>query len=215
MRRAVHSMALSYLMLAPLTPRVIADEGSLLRAVITPVIVAELSSHDSQESAWYNEKSKDKEKWMKMKVFGRESKTRLASWTEQSKTWVWLEEPQKYLSVQLTKLELRDKRLEFAATARTKARFKAWGRIPRLVQGAAGGEMWMEIEIAGSAAVGLRRLQDSQITTFKATFHDLQFNNDLASPLEDLVEDGLNDYVKRKNEKLCEKLEKSINKVTF
>ena len=34
-------------------------------------------------------------------------------------------------------------------------------------------------------------------------------------PLEDLVEDSLNDYVKRKNEKLCEKLEKSINKVTF
>lgn len=190
-----------------------AQDMPLLRSLIEGVVVAELSSHDSQDNAWYNERSKDKQKWMKSNLFGRQSKVKLASWTEESKSWVWLEDPHETLSVDLKQLALNDGRIEFAVAARAKARFKVWGRIPKLTKGMAGGTVWLEIEIAGSAAIANGRLADSKITTLHGTFGDLQFNNDLASVFEDLVEDSLNAHLKRDNEKLREKLERSINKV--
>src|SRR5262245_51326012 len=78
---------------ALMTSRAHAQDSLLLRKVVERAIVAEMKEHHSEETAWYNEKSKDKVKYLQMNLFGREIDKRVASWTEQTKTWVWIEEP--------------------------------------------------------------------------------------------------------------------------
>ncbi len=190
-----------------------AQDNPILRERLEQKIIEDLAEHNSQETAWYNEKSVDRQKWTDGKLLGR--KIRLASWTEQSKTWLWLEEPKSTLSLDLTHLAIRAGRIEFSATAKAKARFKAWGRIPKLAQAAVGGNVRAVIQIEGSAAIGPGTLTDSQITTFHVVLEDLQFNNPAAGPMEDLAKDALNDYMQDKNEKLRRSLEKAIDRVKF
>jgi hypothetical protein len=189
------------------------QDNPVLRERLEQKIVEDLSQHCSQETAWYNEKSVDKQKWTEGKVVGR--KIRLASWTEQSKTWLWLEDPQSTLSLDLQRLALRDGRLEFALTAKAKARFKAWGRIPKLAQASVGGNVVLAIEIDGSAAIGDGQLHDGKITKLRLQLDDLRFNKKAAHPVEGLLEDAVNDYVDDKNEKLRRSIEKAINRVHF
>jgi len=192
--------------------RAAAQDNPILRERLEQKILEELAKHGSEETAWVKEKSVDKQKWTGGKVLGR--KIRLASWTEQSKSWFWLEDP-KSTTFDLAQLTVRDGRLEFSASALARARFKVWGRIPKLVQASAGGVAQVRIEIAGSTAIGLGRLENSKLSSFKIRFEDLQFNNDLAHPWEDLAKDALNDYAEDKNEKLRGSLERAIDRVRF
>jgi len=194
-------------------PRAVAQDNPILRKLLEQKIVEELSEHHSEETAWYQEKSKNKVKYFQTNLFGREIDKKVASWTEETKTWIWLEEPAKTLSVKLTQFTLRDGRAEFALTMRAKAGFRVWGRIPRLVKGNASGTVWLDTEIAGSATLGGEGLKDGRITKLDGKLSDLQFNNDLGSPFERLITETLNDRVKSKNEKLRGSVEKAINKV--
>jgi hypothetical protein len=189
-----------------------AQESSLLRSLIERVIVGELESHDSQDTAWYDETSKDKRKVVQFNLFGREIDRKVASWTEEAKTWFWLENPAQTLSIELTHFAIRDARVEFGLSARAKVGFRVWGRIPRLAKGNASGTAWVTLQIEGSTALAGGKFADSRITRLEGTLRELQFNNDLASPLENLVTDALNDHVKHKNKKLRESVEKAINK---
>ena len=186
-----------------------------MRNLLQKVIVNELKSHDSEQSAWYNDKSKDKKKVAQFNLFGREIDHKLASWTEESKTWFWIEDPDHTLSLTLSQLTINEQRVEFALSARAKAGFRVWGRIPRLGRGNASGTVWVEFDVAGSAAVGGGGLKEATITKLAGKLDDLQFNNDLASPLEKLVVDALNDHVRDKNDKLRASVEKAINRVKF
>lgn len=188
-------------------------DNPILRKLIERKIREELNQHDSEDKAWYDEKSKDRVKYFQMNFFGREINRRVASWTEQSKTWVWLEDPEEKLALEVTHFAIRDGRVEFALSARAKAGFRVWGRIPRLAKGNASGTVWVKFEIEGSAALGGEGLKDSRITRLKANLSDLQFNNDLGSPFENLVVDALNNHVRKKNGKLCGSVEKAINRV--
>jgi hypothetical protein len=190
-----------------------AEDNPILRERLEQKLIEDISKHDSEETSWYNEKSVDRQKWTSGNLLGR--KIKLASWTEQSKSWVWLDDPRSTLSLDLTHLAIRDGRVEFAATAKAKARYKVWGRIPKLAQASVGGTVLAEFEIAGSAAVGAGQLQDSKITVFNGVLHDLTFNNKAGKAFEDLAKDSLNDYVKNKNEKLRRSLEKAIDRVHF
>jgi hypothetical protein len=192
-----------------------AQELPVVRNLLQKVIISELKSHDSQESAWYNEKSKDKKKVAQFNFFGREVDHKVASWTEESKTWFWIDDPDHTLSLTLSQLTIKEDRVEFALSARAKAGFRVWGRIPRLGKANASGTVWVEFDVAGSAAVGKGGLKDAQITKLAGKLNDLQFNNDLASPLERLVVDALNDHVRDKNDKLRASVEKAINRVKF
>ncbi len=189
------------------------QDNPILQEMLEQKIVEDLSKHHSQETAWYNEKKVDKQKWTEGKVIGR--KVRLASWTEESKSWVWLEDPRSTLTLDLERLAIRDGRVEFALTANAKARFKAWGRIPKFAQASVGGTVRMALVIEGSAAIGDGRLQESKITKFQGTLDDLKFNNKLGRPFDELVENALNDYVDNKNEKLRHSIEKAIDRVHF
>ncbi len=177
------------------------------------MLIAELKAHDSEETAWYDENTKDKRKVVQFNFFGREIDHRVASWTEQSKSWLWTEEPDNTLTLELRQFEVHDARLHFALDARAKLGFRVWGRIPRLVRGNASGTVWAKFTIEGSAAVGGGGLTDAKITKLKGKLRDLQFNNDLASPLERLVVDALNDHVRKKNKKLRRSVEKAIDRV--
>jgi hypothetical protein len=190
-----------------------AEDNPILQERLEQMIIAELSKHNSQETAWYSEKTRNKQKWSEGKVLGRP--IRLASWTEESKSWVWLEGPKSTLSLDLKRLAIRSGRIEFAVVANAQARFKAWGRIPKLAQASVGGTVRAQIDIEGSAEIGDGHLRDGKITTLKGEVHELQFNNDLAHPFEDIAKDSLNDYVKDNNEKLRTSLEKAINRVHF
>ncbi len=169
--------------------------------------------HASEETAWYNEKSVDRQKWTSGKLLGK--KIRLASWTEQSKTWLWLENPAESLELELTRLAVVEGRAEFALRAVAKARFKAWGRIPKLAKGAVGGNVLAKFEIEGSTSMAGGGFGGTQVTKFKGELTDLRFNNDLAHPFEDLVKDALNDYAQDKNAKLRRSVEKAVDRVRF
>ena len=199
--------------LAAIASPAAAQDMPLLRNLVEQRLIEEMAEHDSREAAWYKEKSVDKKKWTSGKILGR--KLRLASWTEQSKTWFWLEDPDATLSLELTRFSVRDARLEFAVTADGKARFKVWGRIPKLVRASAGGSARVKFEITGSTAIAGGGLTDSRVTKFQAKLTDLRFHNDLAHPFEDLVKDALNDYAKNKNDKLRKSIEKALDRVRF
>jgi len=184
-----------------------------VRKLFERMLIEELAQHDSREAAWYNEKTVGKKKWTSGKLLGR--KIRLASWTEESKTWFWLENPKQTLSLELERFAVRDARLEFALAAIAKAQFQVWGRIPKLARASASGSARVRFQIEGSTAIGGGGLQDSQITKFTGRLDDLRFNNDLAHPFEDLVKDALNDYVKNKNTKLRNDVERAIDRVHF
>jgi hypothetical protein len=190
-----------------------AEDNPVLRARLEQKMVEDLAKHNSQETAWHSEKSVDRQKWTSGKLLGR--KIRLASWTEESKSWVWLEDSPQTVSLDLKRLAIRDGRLEFSVLATAKARFKAWGRIPKFAQASVGGTVRVQIEIEGSAAVGEGHLENSKITTFRAVLDDLRFNNKAALPLQDLIEDSLNRYAEHKNEKFRGSLEKAIDRVRF
>jgi hypothetical protein len=192
-----------------------AQDIPILRRLLEQLLVAELSAHDSEENAWYDENSKDREKVVQFNFFGREIDKRVASWTERSKSWLWMEEPSQTLTLELRQFEVRDARLVFAVDARAKMGFRVWGRIPRLVRGNASGTVWAKFTIEGSAAVGGGGLTDAQITKLKGKLRDMQFNNDLASPFERLVVDALNDHVRKKNKQLRHSAEKAIDRVKF
>jgi hypothetical protein len=199
--------------LLPFSPPAAAQDNPILRERLEQKIIEELTRHSTQETAWHNEKSVDRQKWTSGKILGRP--IRVASWTEQSQSWIWLEDPQATTSLDLKQLVIRNGRVEFAAHATAQARFKVWGRIPKLVQASVGGTAHVYIEIAGSAAIGAGHLQDSKITVFDIRLENLQFNNDAIHPLEDLAKDALNDYADRKDEKLRKSLERAIDRVHF
>lgn len=190
-----------------------AQDIPLVRAMLQQQLVAEMHEHTSEDSAWFNEKSVNREKWTSGKLLGK--KMRLASWTEQSKTWLWLENPGETLEIEITRLNVVAGRAEFAVRATAKARFKAWGRIPKFAQASVGGNVLATFEIEGSTAMADGGLDGSTVTLFKGELKDLRFNNDLAHPLEDLVKDALNDYVNDKNHKMRRSVEKAIDRVRF
>jgi hypothetical protein len=212
MPRARHWLPLCCV-LAVAASRASAQDMPLLRSLVEKQFIQELTAHDSQESAWYEEKSVDRQKYTSGKLLGR--KLRLASWTEQSKSWFWLEDPASTLSFELQRFAVVDARLHFALAADAKARFKVWGRIPKFAQASAGGTALVRFEIEGSTAIGNGGLTNSQITRFDGRLHDLRFNNDLAHPLEDLVKDAVNDYAQNKNDKLKRSVEKALDRVRF
>jgi hypothetical protein len=165
----------------------------LISKLVERQLREELTSHDSQERSWYHEKSVNREKWTSGKVFGK--KTRLASWTEQSKTWFWMQDPRETLTLEVRRLAVRDARLEFALALRGKAGFNVWGRIPKLVRASASGTAQVDFEIEGSTAMKDGGLADSQISRLAGRLTDLRFNSDFGHPFEDLVKDALNDYI--------------------
>jgi hypothetical protein len=184
-----------------------------LRERLSQKITEELAKHDAEERAWYNEKSVNKQSWTSGKILGKP--IRLASWTEVSKSWVWLVDPKNTLHVDLKHLAVRNGRVEFEVSVAALARFKASGRIPKFAKAAVGGTVQMEVQLAGSAAVGEGGLTDAKITTFEGVLRDIQFNNDLAHPLEDLIKDALNSHVRKENARFRASLERAIERVKF
>jgi hypothetical protein len=192
---------------------VAAQDSPVLRERLSQLIVEELSKHSSRETAYHSKKSKPREKWTSGKVFGKP--IRLASWTEESETWFWFDDPVSTLSVELKQLNVVDGRIEFALAIQGRAQFKLHGRIPKLAKAAVGGSTRLSFELEGSALVGPGKLEKSEITRLTGRLDDLQFNNDAAGAFENLVKDSLNDYVVNRNDKVRRTVERAMNRVKF
>lgn len=191
----------------------VAQDSPVLRERLSQLIAEELSQHNTPDTAYHNKKSKPREKWTSGKVFGKP--IRLASWTEESETWFWFDDPAKTLTVELRRLNVVDGKIEFALAIRGRARFKLYGRVPKLAKGAVGGSTWLAFELEGSAQVGPGQLENSQVTRLAGRLDDLQFNNEAAGPFENLVKDALNDYIEDRNDKVRRTVEKAMNRARF
>jgi hypothetical protein len=192
---------------------VAAQDSPVLRERLSKLIVEELSQHNSQDTAYHTKKSKPREKWTSGKVFGKP--IRLASWTEESETWIWFDDPASTLSVELKRLNVVDGKIEFALAIQGRARFKLYGRVPKLAKAAVGGSTLLSFELQGSALVGPGKLEKSEITRLTGRLDDLQFNNDAAGAFENLVKDALNDYVENRNDRVRRTVEKAMNRAKF
>jgi hypothetical protein len=192
-----------------------AQDLPLVRSLLQSMVIEELSSHDSEDSAWCDDHTKRKKKIFQMNFFGREIDQQVASWTEETKSWIWIEQPDESLSLELTQFEPRDGRLYFGLAGRAKLGFRVWGRIQRLAKGNASGTVHVKFTLEGSTSMANGGLADSQITNLQGKLRELQFNNDLASPLEKLVVNALNDHDQNKNKKLRRSVEKAIDRVKF
>ncbi len=201
------------IVLAFAATKAVAQDMPLVRSLLQQQLVAEMHQHTSEQTAWYNEKSVDRQSWTSGKVLGK--KIRLASWTEQSKTWLWLEHPEESLDIEITKLRVVEGRAEFALRATARARFKAWGRIPRMIQASVGGTVLARFEIEGSTAMAGGGFSGTQVSFLQGRLDDLRFNNELARPFEDLIKDAMNDYTVDRNEKLRRTVERAVDRVRF
>lgn len=192
---------------------VAAQDSPVLRERLSQLIVEELSKHNSHDAAYHSKKTKPREKWTSGKVFGKP--IRLASWTEETETWFWFDDPASTLSVELKRLNVVDGRIEFALVIQGRARFKLYGRVPKLAKAAVGGSTRLSFDLEGSARVGYGKLEKSEITRLTGRLDDLQFNNGAAGAFENLVKDSLNDYIENRNDKVRRTVEKAMNRVKF
>lgn len=190
-----------------------AQDNPVLRERLSQLILEELSQHNSHDSAFHTKKNKPREKWTSGKVFGKP--IRLASWTEESETWFWFDDPVSTLSVELKRFNVVDGRIEFALSIQGRARFKLYGRVPKLAKAAVSGSTRLSFELEGSALVGPGKVEKSEITRLTGRLDDLQFNNDAAGAFENLVKDALNDYVENRNDKVRRTVEKAMNRAKF
>jgi len=192
---------------------VAAQDSPVLRERLSQLIIEELSQHNSQDTAYHSKKNKPREKWTSDKVFGKP--IRLASWTEETETWFWFDDPASTLSVELKRLNIVDGKIEFALVIQGRARFKLYGRVPKLAKAAVGGSTRLSFDLEGSALVGYGKLENSEITRLTGRLDDLRFNNGAAGAFENLVKDSLNDYIENRNEKVRGTVERAMNRVKF
>jgi len=188
-----------------------AADNPVIRKMIAAKITSELASHDSQKAAWHSSAKKKQKKWAKTKVFGREIKTLIAEWTEETKTWVWLDKPKQTLSVDIRRFEIKKGVIHFEAVAKAKAKLKAWGKIPNVVSADVKGSARPEITIAGSVRVADGRLSGASISKVEGKLRDVRFSNDALRAVQGLVQDALNIYIHQNESKMKKQLEKSIN----
>lgn len=189
------------------------QDSPVLRERLSQLIVAELSEHHSQDTAYHNHKSKPREKWTSGKVFGKP--IRLASWTEETETWFWFDDPASTLAVELRQLNVVDGRIDFALAIRGRARFKLYGRVPKLAKAAVSGSTHLSFELAGTALIGPGKLEQSKVHQLSGRLDDLQFSNDAAGMFENLVKDALNDYIEDRNDKVRRTVEKAMDRAKF
>src|ERR1043165_389719 len=87
----------------------LAQDNPVLRNLLSQMTRSELSKHSSKDTAFYSEGKQNHTEWAEIrnpithKVIG---KTIIAQYTDESRTWVWFDDPAHNLSVTVTRLEL-------------------------------------------------------------------------------------------------------------
>jgi hypothetical protein len=191
-----------------------AQDNPVLRDYFGRAAKKALAKHNSEESAWYSEKSEDHKEWAEKTVgvgrFKKTIKTIVVEWTQESKTWVWLDDSDKNLNINITKFELKDGTLQFGVTASGKAKGKAWGKIPNVVTADVKTSSNVEITIEGKAKISDSKFKDVEISKLTGKLSDLRFNKDALKAVQGLVQDCANEYVKFKNDDLKKDMKKTF-----
>jgi hypothetical protein len=182
-------------------------DNPVLAQLLAAKIKAALALYNSEDNAWYNDGKETED----IKVAG----VKVGSITYETKTWLWLDDPNENLTIDVYKLRLRDGELEIGISAHAKARFKAWGKVPKIVTTDVKGSARVEITIAGSARLAGTHITDANITKLDADLHDVRFSNDALKAIQGLIRDVMNQAVNRKEKDLARKIEQAMNEISF
>ena len=159
-------------------------DNPVLRRLLQEKAKRALSQHDSKERSWHSESSRTK----KIRVLGRV----VGSITTNVETWMWLDNPDQSLDIEVTQFDLTDDRISFGLVANGHARIWAWGHVPNVIKADVGGSARVSIGFSGSARIEGRNLTGVSIPNFDSNISDLRFNNDVLNALTGLVEESLN-----------------------
>jgi hypothetical protein len=177
---------------------VIAQDNSVLRDFLSRAAEKGISKHRSEQTAWYSEKNSRSGGVIRI--------------SKETKTWLWLAEPEKNLKIEITKFELKGDALNFGVTAKGKAKGKAWGKISNVVEADVKLSANVEIVIEGKARVSGGRFTNVEISKLSGEVKDLRFNNNALNALQDVVEECVNSYIVYQNDDLKKDLEQAIER---
>ncbi len=178
--------------------QVIAQDSQVLRDILSRAAEKRLSNYCSEAAAWYSEK--------KSKSGG------VVKVSKETKAWLWLDDPGKNLKVDITKLELKGNDLNFGVAAKGKAKGKAWGKIPNVVEADVRLVATVDIVIEGKAKIIKGRFTYVEISKLSGEVKDLRFNNDALNAVQDVVEECVNSYIVYQNNDLKKEIKKAIEK---
>jgi len=190
--------------------RAVADNPAIQKAMAQK-LKQELSKHRSEDTAWFNES--EREHKISKTVFGREIV--IARWSDEAKTWVWLDDPDSTLSVDVSRFTLKNGVVSFAVVAKGKAKAKAWAKVPNVVKGDVMATARVHIDLEGSCKIKEGKLAEAKITKLEGRISDFRPNNDLLKVIQGWLKDVANDYIKHNRDRYRTDLEKAINKTTF
>lgn len=188
-----------------------AQDNLVLRDYLSRAAKNSLAKYNSEKTAWYSEKSALKKEWAEVKVGGRVvGKTIVAEWTEESKSWLWLNDPDNNIDIKITKLKLNGEFLEFSLTGSGKAKGKAWGKIPKVVTADVESSANVEVTVEGKTKVRDGKFTEVEVSVVTGKLSDLRFNNDALKSVQGLVKDCANEYVKFKNDDIKNEVRKML-----
>lgn len=185
-----------------------AADNDVAKKIIGTAIRKELSIHDSSDSAWESDSEERHE--ISKTVFGK--KIVVASWTDESSSNVWLDDPNETLTVDVTEFKIKDGKVTFGARLKGKAKFKASYKVKNVASGNVKGSARVEISVEGSAKLGDGEFSEAKISNLRGRLSDVRFSSDLLRQVQGLVKDAANSYISHKNDKYKRDLEKAINK---
>jgi hypothetical protein len=180
---------------------VIAQDNSVLRDFLSRATEKGLSKHRSQETAWYSEKNSRSGGVVKV--------------SKETKTWLWLAEPEKNLKIEITKFELKGNALSFGVNAKGKAKGMAWGKIPNVVEADVKLSANVDIVIEGKARIDKGRFTNVEIAKLSGEVQDLRFNNDALQAVQGLAEQCANAYIEHGKENNKKEIKKAIEDFSF
>jgi hypothetical protein len=178
-----------------------AEDNPLLREVLAKAIKKELSKRQSEATGWTSDKKEQQR--LKVGPINGSIQTHL-------KTWIWLDDPAKNLTVEVTRFEMKDGRVTFAANAKGKLSGKAWGKAPPVVEGDVKASADAVIRIEGTARPKDDRFIEAEVTSCKAAIRNLNFNNDVLKVLRGPIEDYFNASIRNKEAELKRHVKEAI-----
>ena len=204
----------SVVLLPAVAPHALGQDNPATRAYLSRLLKAKLAEHRSKETAFRNENRDTHEikKTVEIPLVGEETVVDTQVDVE-TKTWIWFDDPDKDLSVDVRQFRQDGDRWEFEVAATGHVRGEAWGKIPNIGEGDIGLKADAEILVAGSFTLDdAGRIADTKISKLKGQLQHLDSNNDLVSELKGYVEKRINDWLKgQANGKFREEIQATLN----
>lgn len=179
-----------------------ADDNAVVRDYLSATAKEDLSQYSSEETEWHNREV-------------RRKKQAGFKWKEEFESWVWLDDPDRSLSLQFPQFDVVENKVSFRMEASGKAKAKLFVKVPKIVKGETKATSNVHVVIEGEATFVDGKFQDIKIPTLKGNLSDLRFNNDLLKAVQGDAERCANSFLKERTEDLQSKIIKALEKVSI